>query len=94
MDHSPTCSSVHWFFQVKKYWSEYPLPSKEDLTNKGIKPGSPELQADSLQSEKFGVSRCKLLCGGWIESKVQLCSTGDYTKYSVKTQMGKESEKD
>ena len=81
-------------FPGKKYWPEYPLPSKEDLTNKGIKPGSPELQADSLQSEKFGVSRCKLLCGGWIESKVQLRSTGDYTKYSVKTQKGKESEED
>ena len=28
-----------------------------------------------------GVSRCKSLCIGWINSKVLLCSTGNYGQY-------------
>ena len=31
-----------------------PFPSAEDLPDPGIKPGSPELQADSLPSELAG----------------------------------------
>ena len=33
-----------------------PFPSPGDLTNPGIKPRSPELQADSLSSEPPGIS--------------------------------------
>ena len=32
-------------------WNELPFPSPEDLSNPGIKPGSPALQADSLPTE-------------------------------------------
>ena len=35
----------------KKYWSGLPFPPPEDLPNPGIKPESPEMQADSLPSE-------------------------------------------
>ena len=35
----------------QEYWSGLPLPSPGDLPDPGIKPGSPELQADSLPSE-------------------------------------------
>ena len=35
-------------------WSGLPFPSPEDLPNPGIKPGSPELQADPLPSEPPG----------------------------------------
>ena len=38
-------------FSKQEYWSGLPFPSPGDLPNPGIKPGSPALQADSLQSE-------------------------------------------
>ena len=37
-------------FSRQEYWSGLPLPSPGDLTDPGIKPGSPVLQADSLLS--------------------------------------------
>jgi len=42
-------------FPRQEYWSGLPFPSPEDLLNPGIKPGSPELQADSLPSESPGL---------------------------------------
>ena len=41
-------------FSKQKYWSEYPFPSPGDLSNPGIKPRSPALQADSLPAEPQG----------------------------------------
>ena len=38
----------------EEYWSGLPFPSPEDLSDPGIKPGSPTLQADSLTSEPPG----------------------------------------
>ena len=38
----------------KEYWNRLPFPSPGDLPNPGIKLGSPELQADSLQTELWG----------------------------------------
>ena len=38
-------------FSRQEYWSGLPVPSPGDLSNPGIKPGSPTLQADSLPSE-------------------------------------------
>ena len=38
-------------FSRQKYWSGLPFPSPGDLPDPGIKPGSPELQADTLTSE-------------------------------------------
>ena len=38
----------------QEYWSGLPFPSPGDLPNPGIKPGSPALQADALQSEPPG----------------------------------------
>ena len=35
-------------FPRQEYWSRLPFPSPWDLPNPGIKPVSPELQADSL----------------------------------------------
>ena len=40
--------------QKKEYWSGLPFPSPEDLPDPGMEPVSPELQADSLQSEPPG----------------------------------------
>ena len=37
-----------------------------------------------------GISRCKLLYIGWINNKVLLHSTGNYTQYLVKNYNGKE----
>ena len=38
-------------FSRKQYWSGLPFPSSGDLSNPGIEPSSPALQADSLPSE-------------------------------------------
>ena len=38
-------------FSHQEYWSRLPCPSLGDLSDPGIEPGSPTLQADSLSSE-------------------------------------------
>ena len=38
----------------QKYWSGLPFPSPGNVPNPGIKPRSPELQADALASETIG----------------------------------------
>ena len=42
--------SLSMGFSRQEYWSGLPFPSPGDLPNSGIKPGSPALQADSLQT--------------------------------------------
>ena len=41
-------------FSRQAYWSGLPFPSPGDLSNPGIEPRSPALQADSLPSESPG----------------------------------------
>ena len=41
-------------FSRQEYWSGWPYPSPGDLSNPGIEPGSPALQADSLPAELQG----------------------------------------
>ena len=41
-------------FSRQEYWSGLPFPSPGDLPNLVIEPGSPALEADSLQSEPPG----------------------------------------
>ena len=41
-------------FSRQEYWSGLPFPSSGDLSNPGIQPGFPTLQADFLQSEPPG----------------------------------------
>ena len=41
-------------FCRQKYWSGFPFPSPGDLSDPGIEPGSPTLQADSLPSQLSG----------------------------------------
>ena len=38
-------------FSTQEYWSGLPFPSPGDLSDIGIEPKSPELQADSLLTE-------------------------------------------
>ena len=42
---------------------------------------------------EFGVSRCKLLHLEWINNKVLIYSTGNYSQYPVINQYGKEYKK-
>ena len=42
---------------------------------------------------EFGISRCKLEYIGWINNKILLYSTGNYTQYPVINDNGKEYEK-
>ena len=39
-------------FSGQEYWNGLPFPSPGDLADPGIKPGSPELQADFENDEK------------------------------------------
>ena len=41
-------------FSRQEYWSGLPFPSPVDLSDPGIEPGSPTLQADALLSEPPG----------------------------------------
>ena len=43
-----------WGFSRQEDWSGLPFPPPGDLPNRGIKPRSPALQADSLPSEPPG----------------------------------------
>ena len=43
---------------------------------------------------EFGVSKCKLLHIGWINSKALLYGTENYIQYPVITHHGKEHEKE
>ena len=43
-------------FSRQEYWSGLPFPSPGDLSDPGIKPGSPSLEADALNSEPPGKS--------------------------------------
>ena len=53
MDCSPPGSSVHGILQARVLeWAATP----GDLSNPGIKPESPALQADSLPAEPLGLS--------------------------------------
>ena len=54
LDYSPPGSSLSIEFFRQGYWRGLPFPSPGDLPDQGIKPRSPALQADSLQSELLG----------------------------------------
>ena len=57
-------------FSRQEYWSVLPFPSPGHLPNPGIKPGSPTLQADSLQSEPPGKpSPCLKNCCHFLPTK-------------------------
>ena len=48
-------------FSRQEYWSGLSFPSPADLPDPGIEPGSPALQADTLQSEPPGNPQLLLL---------------------------------
>ena len=48
------------FFLMQEYWSELSFPFLGDLSNPGIKPASPELQADSLPLSHQGSPKVNL----------------------------------
>ena len=49
-------ASLTMGFSRQKYQSALPFPSPGDLSDPGIEPGSPTLQADSLPSKPPGKS--------------------------------------
>ena len=78
-------------FSKQEYWSGLLFPSPGDLPDPGIKPRSPALQADALQSEQPGKSLyihlkewykkhlCILYPGlpWWSHGKESACNAGD-----------------
>ena len=51
------CTIQFMDFSRPEHWRRYPFPSPGDLSNPGIKPRSPSLQADSLPAEPQGKSK-------------------------------------
>ena len=45
-------------FSRQEYWSGLPFPAPGELTNPGIEPSSPSLQADALPTELCGKPTC------------------------------------
>ena len=64
-------------FSRQEYWSGLPFSSPGDLSNPGIEPGSPTLQADALLSEPPG--NPKGTATPWTEEPGELQSTGSPT---------------
>ena len=61
MDCGPQGSSVHGFCR-QEYWRRLPFLSPEVLSNPGVEPGSPALQADSLPTELHRRSSLSFSC--------------------------------
>jgi len=55
-------------FSRQEYWSGLPFPSPGDLTDPGIEPRSPALQADSLLSEPPGKSSICVLTNFFLHA--------------------------
>ena len=55
-------------FSRQDYWSELPFTSPGDLSNPGIEPKSPALQADSLPAEPLGKPISYKRGEGYIET--------------------------
>ena len=47
-------------FSRQDYWSRLPFPSQGDLSDPGIEPRSPALEADALTSEVLSKWKCYL----------------------------------
>ena len=74
--------SIEFFRQ--KYWSGLPFPSPGDLSNPGIEPKSPSLQADSLPTEPLGKPRPSIHVSFSEALQVVLPAdqVGDYGEFS------------
>ena len=61
---------------LQEYWSGLPFPSPGDLTDRGIEPGSPALQADPLpNSQRLQMQFC--LCYVVENGFIQMNSSCD-----------------
>ena len=60
-------------FSRQEYWSGFSFPSPGNLPDPGIKPWSPALQADSLQSEPPGKPKINYIAdkvlNGYLDQK-------------------------
>ena len=63
-------------FSRQEYWSGLPFPSPGDLSNPGIKPGPPALQADALTAELPSREKHRTIVGQ-ISSKESACNAGE-----------------
>ena len=72
--------------EAQEYWSEEPIPSPVDLSNPGIEPGSPALQADSFTN--WAIREAPNV---YKINKDLLYSTENSAQYSVMVYMGRES---
>ena len=79
MDCSSLGSSVHGFSK-QEFWSWLPFPSSGDLPNPGIKPRSPELQAEPYRLNHQGSRHSNIF---WIKEKTlrYLKSRNDLQRY-------------
>ena len=77
MDCSPPGSAIHGSSR-QEYWSGLPCPAPGDLSNLGIEPRSPTLQAESLLPELQGKPKLKV-----SQSYLTLCDPMNHTVHGV-----------
>ena len=68
-------ASLSMGFSRQEYWSGLPFPSPGDLSNPGIEPGSPALEADTLTSEPPGKPKRGGVFTKWFSSWVTSLSS-------------------
>ena len=73
-----------------KYDTDEPIYERERDHREQIRGSRRRVGGDR---QEFGTSRCKLLYIKWMNNKVLLYSTGNYTQYPIISLHGKEYEK-
>ena len=81
MDWSPLGSSFHEILR-QEYRSGLPFPPPGDFPDLGVEPGSPVLQADSLQSEPPG--KMYKETSEWSEGRGCICLTIDGQLHGIR----------
>ena len=79
--------SLYHLYVESKLWHKWTYLWNTDLENRLV---VAKARGGEGNNWEFGISRCKLVCIGWINNKVLLYSTGNYIQYPVIDHNGKE----
>ena len=75
-------------FSRQKFWSGLPFPSPGDLSDPGIKPGSPALQADFLPSQPPGKPKVLLYMHYFLPLPCDMAQSSTVTGKKGQTNLG------
>ena len=66
------------------------IQNRNRLTDVENRPAAAKGRGREREDWEFGVGRCRLLCLEWINNKVLMYSTGNYSQSTVINHNGKE----